>query len=150
MVKQVVLISTDWKDSDCLYLYSAAVSAAFFRKLDQPNDPAPEASLDIEREPLPFRPYDTLRERLVAALLEKLGEPGLAGSQPAVMSGEMVSSELGQWPQADPEAAHEPAVETAEPAKPDVEGSACVEEPGEFGRAGPNGSFAVSIEVMGC
>lgn len=94
---------TDWKDSEYLYLYSAAVSTAFFRKLDQPNDPAPEeASLDIEREPLPFRPYDTLRERLVAALLEKLGEPGLAGSQPAVMSGEMVSSELGHRPHADP------------------------------------------------
>lgn len=81
--RQVALILTDWYNCDCFHLYSAGVPAPFFQKLDTPDDagPASGSSLEIERQSVSFQPFETLRERLITALVSKLSEPAVPSGE---------------------------------------------------------------------
>lgn len=57
-----------------MYLYSAAVSPDFCEKLDHPSEVYPAAPLEIHRQCVTFKPFATLRVRLVAAVLARVDD----------------------------------------------------------------------------
>ncbi|POR34386.1 Uncharacterized protein TPAR_05408 [Tolypocladium paradoxum] len=63
-----VLVSS--KDKECMHLYTADISSSFLEMLIRPDVPPPApTSISIQITVVPYKPYNTLRDRLFALLL---------------------------------------------------------------------------------
>lgn len=56
-------------NKDCMHIYSADITSAFLETLDHPAIPPPSrTSISVQITTIPYRPYKSLRDRLLALL----------------------------------------------------------------------------------